>query len=374
MFFYNKRIVKKSIRCYTFNSDDIMKIINTLKAKNLASGYLYFYVHLITEVASFYYLSKVTNGARFIWLIPFIYDALAFVPQGIIGYINDKIPKLNMGLIGVILFMLAYILYIIKLPYIFLVLIIVSLANAFLHVSGAEVTLRSSNGKLSHPAIFVGGGSFGVIAGRLLATTSISPWLIVFLVLTMIPFILLAEGYTKKDKYCLYDCASKKINPYLIIMLATFVVIIRGYIGYGIPTSWNKTTLQTVLLFSTMGLGKCLGGILADAYGVKRIGIISALLAIPFLLFGDNLMMVSLIGVMFFSMTMSITLALIVSVLKDKPGLAFGFTTVGLFLGTVPIFFISITNKVLNASMIVVASIICALIFNIIIKEEKVHS
>ena len=125
MFFYNKRIVKKSIGCYTFNSDDIMKIINTLKAKNLASGYLYFYVHLITEVASFYYLSKVTNGAHFIWLIPFIYDALAFVPQGIIGYINDLFPKINTGIIGVVLFVIAYILYILKLPYLYLILIII---------------------------------------------------------------------------------------------------------------------------------------------------------------------------------------------------------------------------------------------------------
>ena len=45
-------------------------------------------------------------------------------------------------------------------------------------------------------------------------------------------------------------------------------------------------------------------------------------------------MIVSLIGVAMFSMTMSITLAILVSVLKKKPGLAFGLTTIGLWLIT----------------------------------------
>ena len=70
---------------------------------------------------------------------------------------------------------------------------------------------------------------------------------------------------------------------------------------------------------------------------------VSAAAALPFLFLGDNLMLVSLIGVMFFSMTMSITLALLVSVLQKTPGLAFGFTTIGLFLGTAPIFFFKFT-------------------------------
>ena len=60
--------------------------------------------------------------------------------------------------------------------------------------------------------------------------------------------------------------------------------------------------------------------------------IISTLCALPFLIIGDNLMLVSIIGVMFFSMTMAITLGLLVSALKKAPGLAFGLTTIGLFL------------------------------------------
>ena len=346
------------------------KFINVFKQKNIGCGYLFFYIHFITEVVCFYYLSKVTNNSYIVWLIPFMYDGLAFVPQSLIGYINDLYPKFKTGIVGVVLLIIAYLIYLIF-NNIYLSLIIISLGNAFLHISGAECTLKVSEGKLSHSAIFVGGGSFGVITGRLLANTSISGYLMIFLILTMIPFILLSETYNYEDiKETKFDYANPKIPPYIIVLLATLVVIVRGYMGYGIPTSWNKTMIQTVILFCIMGVGKCLGGILSDAYGIRKVGIISALLAIPFLCFGNNYMFISLIGVMFFSMTMSITLAVLASIYKNRPGLAFGFTTIGLFLGTAPIFFIKIASNMINIIMIIVLSIMCSIILGSIIKKE----
>lgn len=83
------------------------RVIETLKAKNIAVGWLYAYIHFITEVACFYFLTMVTNGAWVVWLIPFVYDAFAFVPQGIIGRFCDKYPKIHIGIIGTILIALA---------------------------------------------------------------------------------------------------------------------------------------------------------------------------------------------------------------------------------------------------------------------------
>ncbi len=137
-----------------------------------------------------------------------------------------------------------------------------------------------------------------------------------------------------------YNYHNPHIKSGILILLATLVVTIRGYMGYGIPTSWNKTVLQTILLYTFMGIGKALGGILIDTIGMRKTAIISVVVALPFLLFGDKIMIISLIGVMLFSMTMAVTLELLVSVLKRRPGLAFGYTTIGLFLGTVPIFFV----------------------------------
>ena len=328
-------------------------------------------MHFIVEVVCFFYLSRVTNNSNFVWLIPFIYDGVAFVPQSLIGYISDKYPKINMGLIGVLLLVMSYLIYGLTNISVYVSLIIICLGNAFLHVAGAETTLKTSNGKLSPAAIFVSGGSFGVVSGRLLARTSINPLLLILPILTIIPFVLLSDTYINKDSNTNnFNFTKDSINKEFIILVAVLVVIIRGYMGYGIPTSWNKTTTQLIIIFCTMGIGKALGGILSDLIGIRKTAIMSTLLAIPFLCFGDNIMIISLIGVMFFSMTMAITLGILLSVLKKNPGLAFGLTTIGLFLGTAPIFFIKL-SYIGNIIIIISMSILCALALSYVLKEDK---
>jgi hypothetical protein len=141
--------------------------------------------------------------------------------------------------------------------------------------------------------------------------------------------------------------------------------------GYGIPTSWNKTLVQLVMLFSFMGTGKALGGILADRFGFRRTAMVSTALAAPLLMFGDNIMAISLVGVMLFSMTMAITLGILVSVMPHTPGLAFGWTTIGLFIGTAPIFFFKFITTAANCIMIAVLTIVCVVFMWIIISGDK---
>ena len=344
--------------------------------KGSASGILYFYIHFVTEVLCFYFLYSYIGDSILAWTIPFVYDAFAFVPQSLIGHLSDKFDKIPFGIIGMLTMMVGLAIFAL-LPQlsIFLPLMLICLGNACVHVAGAEVTLRSSNGKIAPSAIFVAGGSFGVITGRLLG--NFAPfWVILTLAATAIPFIHIAEEYRKKTAKDKNPCknfnyANPAVSAGLLIVAAVFIVVVRGYMGYGIPTSWNKSTFQTVLLFSFMGIGKGLGGILCDKIGVRKTAIISVLGALPFLLFGDNVMIVSLIGVMLFSMTMSITLALLVSVLKKAPGLAFGLTTIGLFLGTAPVFFIKLGNFFTNCALIVIATIICFFILMKITRKES---
>ncbi len=349
------------------------RIKSVLLLPNIVTGYLYFYVHFVVEVLCFFVLARLIGDSPFLWIVPLIYDAVAFVPQSIIGYVSDKFPTVKIGLIGTFLLISGFILFGLNIVSPYVSITLVALGNAFLHVDGAEVTLRTSKGKLSHSAIFVSGGSFGVIAGKLLGTSNLSFWILVVLGLSIIPFIILANMYrndvgNEREKLE-FNYANEKMNGGVLILLAIFVVMIRGYMGYGLPTSWNKTVIQTILLYSAMGVGKALGGVLADTYGVKSIGIWSSLLALPFLLFGDKLMFISLIGVLFFSMTMSITLALIVSVLKKTPGLAFGMTTIGLFWGSVPVFFFKFNYIFINCVIIVVFTLVSTFIFKKIIKD-----
>ena len=91
------------------------------------------------------------------------------------------------------------------------------------------------------------------------------------------------------------------------------------------------------------------------------------------MLFGDKIMYISIIGVAFFSMTMAITLALLVSILPNKPGLAFGVTTIGLFLGSVPVFFFKIKSFYYNSLMIIVLSLLCVYMALKVIRDDNIN-
>lgn len=347
-----------------------MNIGKAFTQRNMGAAYSYFYIHFITEVVCFFALKKLVGDSFILWATPLIYDFLAFVPQGIIGILSDKFPKFKPGIIGTVLLAAGFILY--ELSSLTVIpIMIIAIGNAFIHVNGAEVTLRVSSGKMSHAAIFVAGGSFGVLTGKLLATYNVS-WIIVAVaILTMIPYFVIADRYTKETVLTGFNYSDSDKATWFVIVAATLIVAVRGFIGYGIPTSWNKTVVQTIALYVAMGVGKGMGGILIDTIGMKKTALLSILLSIPFLVFGDNLMAVSLIGVFLFSMTMPVTLGILVSVLNDMPGLAFGFTTLGLFLGTVPIFFFKLKNLMVNCVMIALFGIGCFVLAKMIIGEKK---
>ena len=182
------------------------KVIETLKEKNIAVGWLYAYIHFITEIVCFYFFTKVTSGSFIIWLIPFVYDALAFVPQGLIGKLCDRYPKFNIAFLGTILLVIAPIMQFGLHLNLYCNLVILCIGNCMMHVAGAECTLRNSEGKLAHSAIFVAGGSFGVITGRLLASSIVPYWGIVIMALTMIPFIVLANTYNSAESFTQQAC------------------------------------------------------------------------------------------------------------------------------------------------------------------------
>lgn len=343
----------------------------------LSAGLEWSYAHFATEVICFYVMSRLTGDSAYLWLAPLFYDALAFVPQGLIGALSDRKPGIKLGVIGLVMMSAACLCGELSLlPGKLTAVTLLCLGNCCVHVDGAEATLRSSGGGLSPSAVFVGGGSFGVITGKLLAKAGVPFPAIILVALSAIPFVLLGEAARQEaDRQSSLPCEgfnyhSEKLNPAAVVLIAVMVVAVRGYMGYGIPTSWNKTTFQTVLLYVAMGVGKASGGIFADLFGVRKTAVISAAAALPFLLLGDKHMTVSLIGVLFFSMTMSITLALLTSVLKGAPGVAFGLTTIGLFLGTAPVFFFRLTTLFANGVVIAVLTVLCIIGMLAIIRPD----
>lgn len=317
--------------------------------KKHAWGVIYGLIHFSVEVASFYFLFARMRDSAAWWVLALFFDAVAFLPQGILGIITDRFLKCNMGLLGGLLMIAALLSGANALSLFFL-----ALGNAMIHVAGAQHTLRGAGDKIAPNALFVGGGSVGVITGQLLGAAGVSP--MVPLVLMVLSCVAMWICHCKDDisaQTIEFAVAAKK--PVAQIVLCVVVgVAVRSYTAYAIPTDWSKTAAQAVALFVCMGLGKAMGGFLCDRIGCRRVVWISLLGGLPFLLAGNTQMVLSLIGVALFSMTMPVSVAVLASIFPRRPGFAFGITTMGLFLGAAPAFFIRPQTLLAHQILIVV--------------------
>ena len=326
------------------------------KMTAFSAGWIYAFIHFSVEVASFYFLfSRITTTA-FWWIWAMLFDALAFLPQSFFGVLLDKYPALPYGAFGAGAILIA-----LCLPFDILALVLLALGNALVHADGAQRTLRNHQAKITPNAVFVGGGSFGVITGQLLGILQSQTWIVVPIILTLISaglafwISLRLETEIKEESLPLSVC--KDMPEFLLVALVLFAVAVRSYIAYAIPIEWKKTTMQAVALFVFMGVGKMLGGVMADYIGFRKTTYLSLLLALPFLLFGNTIMLLSLVGVMLFSTTMPITVGILVSKYPKNPGFAFGITTVGLFLGVVPAFFIALPTLLAHQIVVLLLSV-----------------
>ena len=329
-------------------------------------GILYAFIHFSVEVSCFYFLFSRLSDNPLWWALALLYDALAFVPQSFFGLIADKHRKFNYGALGCILMIIGFVV-----PVNILALFILCIGNALVHIAGAEKTLNGANGKITPCSIYVGGGSAGVITGQLLGLLGLPLLSLIplgLMVLSLgLTFVISALYSPQKDTKAFEITADR--STALIVIFAFIAVAIRSYIGYAIPTDWNKTKLQAILLFFFMGAGKILGGVLSDKFGYRKTTFISLICSLPFLLFGNSVMTVSLIGIGLFSMTMPITVAILVSELKDNPCFAFGITTVALFAGIVPAFFIKPEGLLFHQLTVLILSLISAVSLFICIQK-----
>lgn len=318
----------------------------------------YFLVHGLTEVVCFSILyDKFGLGLSF--MVAIVYDYFAFATQGLIGQLNNVFRKVDIASIGVVLMAISLFITDSEDETVALVGIgVLALGNAFLHEAGAIATTICSEGKLFPSALFVGGGSFGLIIGQTLGAAGVSRYVLLAM-MVIIEVLVLATNkmWLTEGPIPRFALVKEEKADWMIILAAFAVTAVRSFIGYAIPISWKKELWQSFLLFFIMGIGKAAGGYLADKYGAKRVGVWSSLLSIPFLLVGNKIMWISIIGVFLFSLTMSITFGMLLSVIKNNPGLAFGVTTLALFVGMLPVLLLGSFGTTINSVLVVFLSL-----------------
>lgn len=291
-----------------------------------------------------------------------IYNIIAFGLQVLIGTICDKNPKLPSGFIGCVLVLLG----VVTIKWYWLALIIGALGNAFFHIGGGIDVLKNGEGKMTPNGIFVSTGALGVSLGTLTGKGGID--FIVIPIFIMI-FMIILTGLISFNKNEIININTKKVVPYkvaskqsffLIVVCTFLVVVLRGYIGTIASISWDAVGLLVIVPSTCAMLGKGVGGILGDKYGARKVVTISLLLSIICFIIGKQVVYIVLIGILFFNITMPITLCILASKLPNNLGLAFGISTLGLLIGVIPSFFILVPDdfKIYISIFLIIISVI----------------
>lgn len=340
------------------------KGVETMRAKRSLATYTA--SHFCVDFACFYllfsWLSRGTPGQTA--AVGFLlYNALAFGLQPIIGWACDRRPSVAVAPLGAVLILLA--LAVRGLPWIAIVAI--ALGNACFHVGGGIDSLNKADGKAARSGIFVSSGALGVSLGTLYGRAALATvWL---------PFGLIALSLVAMIAFCREEAGKPQpVQPFhfanpsrafaLVIGMMFVSIAIRAFAGSIVPIGWRTTAFLAVVPGLSACVGKASGGLLADRFGPRTVGVASLALSIPCLALAPQIPWICALGLVLFNMSMSITLCTIASELPGYAGLSFGLTTLALLVGNVPTFFLPKPTPLAAALAIAIASgVSCLFLF-----------
>jgi len=215
-------------------------------------------------------------------------------------------------------------------------LIIVSVGNALFHVGGGSLVLSLKDKRATFSGIYVAPGGMGLAIGSYLSISQFNinpmlfPLILIFFSLVLF-FVEIPEFERVVEK--------KRTTKWsvLIIALILIPVVVRSLIGLSIDFPWKGNPYLIVILTAAIAAGKVFGGIIADRFGLIKVGVGGLLISAPLLAFFPSLPVIGILGIFVLNFTMPVTLVALLSIMPDRRGLTFGLASAALFVGAFPI-------------------------------------
>ena len=322
--------------------------------------------HAAVDFACFYILfarmaqsqSDRTAAAAFL-----VYSLIAFGLQPLFGFVIDYFRSFPAASVGCLLVLVG-----VCLPQsaAFVGLVFAALGNAWFHVGAGSDTLLASHGRMWDVGMFVASGALGIAFGTLAGQAQCSP--VAPILLVAIPLLLewwLPTQYGGLlERYWIYSGKASVPVAFLLLLLA---IAMRGFVGAATPSPWKVDSLDLLLAAVAAFVGKAVGGMLADLFGARRIGVGALLLSLPLLCFGQQSAVLSLIGIALFNIPMSIALCALADLLPLNTGLAFGLSTLALLVGMLPVLLLPLGE--ISAALLFSAVLIAALLLAIAVRD-----
>ncbi|WP_430972085.1 hypothetical protein [Sunxiuqinia rutila] len=311
----------------------------------------YAIAHLVVDAACAFLFIGVLEFSEHIVFSMLLYNALAFVLQAPFGLLIDKKlnPKLA-SILGLLLVALSFLFW----NRSYVALSIISIGNALFHVGGGSLVLSLRKKKATFSGVYVAPGGIGLALGSFLAISKPGTNLVLFplilLILSFLLYFIKTPGFNRTRK-------EQSLSNYGVLLVALIMIpiAVRSLIGLSMEFPWKENQYWLWGLIAALALGKVFGGVLADRFGLLKVGVGGLLVSTPLLAFFSTVPLLGLAGGFVFNFTMPVTLIAILSVMPQNKGLSFGLTTVALFIGAIPT--ILGTNSWLKDDLVVFAFI-----------------
>lgn len=307
---------------------------------------VYSVIHAVVDFACAMLLAglvspRISDNVYLLSTVYLTYNFFAFAMQFPIGIIADSLDKNALvSAIGCLVVAAAYLLY----PVGFLAAIVAGIGNAMFHVGGGIDVLNISNRKATLPGVFVATGALGLYVGAQCRTLGWDRYPVTVIVLAASAVVLVLLYRKAHGSFAIRNERPPILREYtrteLIIAGCMLVTIgIRGGFGLVMNFTWKNSFRIGLLTVCAVVLGKMLGGLLGDLLGWRRTTVISLALSAVLFLFAYDTMIIGIAAVFLFNMSMPITLTALANHFERQRGMAFGMTTVALFVGSIPVFF-----------------------------------
>jgi len=285
---------------------------------------LHFFVDFFSVyvVVSFKSLTISPEGLA---LLTIGYDALAFLPQPVLGAIFEKNKNLKyLGAIGCLFVMLGALI-----PEAITAIILLGLGNALFHVCDGTVILEKSK-KAAPLGVFISFGSLGLGLALSFANSYMFFILLgLFVLLTVFSCFL---RYEKIDFLFVSEKGKEKslVIPLIFIVLGVFL---RGFFGPYNNNTWTSSATYPALLTAiAVFIGKFSGGFALDFIGGLPLIVVSGVLSFVCVFF-PSLASVSLLGVIGVNLLMALTMEFVRRAMPGHLGFGFGLLASFLFVG-----------------------------------------
>jgi FSR family fosmidomycin resistance protein-like MFS transporter len=332
---------------------------------------IYSIIHFIVDLACAILVSNLVTQKMGIgnnlFIAILIYNFFAFAVQLPIGIIADKINKNAIcSAIGCLLVTIAFGFS----NFGIISCIIAGIGNAMFHVGGGIDVLNISNRKATPSGIFVSTGAMGIFLGGKSDSIRFDKYFTIILILLICAILLFwlynqIKDKVKNEKVII---PTININEMIAIVCLIVTVVIRGYVGLILSFEWKSNFILALLSILAVVFGKMLGGIIGDKIGFMKISLISLIVSAFLFIFAFNNSILGILAILFFNMTMPITLTALSNILFNNKGMAFGLLTFALFIGAVPVFF-GYKDVIFTSTGLFFTTIISAIILYMGIKK-----